>query len=213
LPLRPSKSLPGKLSTSTIGTTDRTDSLYKSLTITRCFEPVFIYQSNNGGCDSGPNGICSTDPGAAPFVIPAGNAVGNQIIDLGLVANGFGTSVKISKDTAFDQGILQFEYTVDQGVDPGIYWDISNLDGAGDGLVGTPFANDNVKVSPTGDGSNANTCNQIRCPAGQVCAGAFLASDQDAKVHFCPLDTGIMWLDLCEPGAQFNSRRAIAFNA
>lgn len=105
--------------------------------------------------------------------------------------------MKISKVASFDQGILQFEYTVDQDEDPGIYWDLSNLDGAGSGLVGTPFANDNVKISTTGDGSNVNSCNKIRCPAGQVCDGAFLAYNDDAKVHWCPSDTGVMWVDLC----------------
>ena len=31
-------------------------------------------------------------------------------------------------------------------------WDLSDLEGTGSGLVGTPFAFDNVKNSPTGDG-------------------------------------------------------------
>jgi hypothetical protein len=179
--------------------------------MTGCYEDVYIYQSNNGGCDSGPNGICSSAAGAAPFVVPAGN--GNpSVLALGLVANGEGTSTKISKTTAFNTGELQFEYTVNESGTVGIFWDISELDGAGAGLVGTPFAGDNVKVTPTGDGASVNTCNTIRCAANQPCAGAFTDPNEDEDVHFCPLDTGVIWVDLCEPTAQFNTR-SIKFSA
>lgn len=92
-----------------------------------------LAKSNNGGCDSGPNGFCSTSAGAAPFHIPAGNGQ-SSILALGWIQNGFGTSVKISKDAAFDNGILQFEYAFTDNM----YWDLSDLDGSGAGLVGTP---------------------------------------------------------------------------
>jgi hypothetical protein len=118
------------------------------------------------------------------------------------IANGDGTSVKISKTSDFGSGILQFEYTMSSD---GLYWDLSDLDGAGSGLVGTPFANDNVKVSPTGDGEGSGTCVKIRCAAGTVCTDAYQNPD-DNNTRFCPADTGDMWLDLCEATDLFNNK-------
>ncbi len=60
----------------------------------------------------------------------------------------------------------------------GLYWDLSDLDGSGPGLVGTPFYNYNVKVSPTGDGQGAGTCLQIKCPSGKVCLDAYQSPDE-----------------------------------
>ncbi|MCJ1444977.1 MAG: hypothetical protein MMC23_005481 [Stictis urceolatum] len=174
-----------------------------------CTSDVFIYQSNNGGCDSGPNGICSDQPGAAPFQITAGNGQ-SSLLDLGWINNGEGTSVKIAKDSSFGNGILQFEYTFGSG---GLYWDLSDLDGGGAGLVGTPFASDNVKVSPTGDGEGTGTCVKIRCPANQVCVDAYQTPD-DVNTRFCPADTGDMYVDLCQDDSGFNSKkRAVRFMA
>ncbi|KAI9744820.1 MAG: hypothetical protein M1818_001745 [Claussenomyces sp. TS43310] len=180
-----------------------------------CTMDVYIYQNDDGTCDFGPNGICTSASGAAPWVIPAGN--GNpSVLDLDWI-NGSGTSVKISKTSDFNEGILQFEYTMGSTE---LYWDLSDLDGSGAGLVGTPFANDNVKVSTTGDGSGSGTCVKIRCAAGELCLDAYQNPD-DNDTRSCPADTGDMWVDLCEPTDQFNNkkrgarraRRAIAFKA
>jgi hypothetical protein len=87
------------------------------------------------------------------------------------------------------------------------------LDGAGSGLVGTPFAQDNVKISPTGAGTGSGTCVTLKCEAGKVCKDAYQKPDQTAT-RSCPLNTGTMWIDLCEPGAKFNSRDvAVGFQA
>jgi hypothetical protein len=96
---------------------------------------VYIWQSP-GTCNQGPNGICDYN-GGTPWKINAGNGQ-SSVLNLGWF-NNVGTSVKISKDAAFDAGILQFEYTL---ASDGLYWDLSDLDGAGGGLVGTPFRND-----------------------------------------------------------------------
>jgi hypothetical protein len=90
----------------------------------------------------------------------------------------------------------------------GLYWDLSNLDGAGAGLVGTPFAADNVKVSPTGNGAGAGTCLQIRCKANTVCLDAYQTPD-DPKTRWCPANVGNFWIDLCQPLAGFNSKRGL----
>ncbi|KAK3937133.1 hypothetical protein QBC46DRAFT_417090 [Diplogelasinospora grovesii] len=176
-----------------------------------CSETVYIYQSNNGLCDSGPNAICSGSPGAAPYVIPAGSGQSSSVIDLGWIKNGHGTAVKMSKgDASFRSGILQYEYTWAPG--DGLYWDLSDLDGSGPGLVGTPFAHDNVKIGPTGAGEGQGTCVKIRCAAGQLCRNAYQTPD-DSDTRWCPLDTGDMWIDLCQPTPAFNNKREVKFSA
>jgi hypothetical protein len=147
------------------------------LTICRCSQPVYIYQSNDGGCDKGPNGICQGQPGAAPYTLPPGT----QGQSIAWINNGQGTSVKVAKDPSFGQ-ILQVEYTF---TGPTLFWDLSNLDGAGASVTGTPFAADNVKISPSGAGLGTGTCNVIKCTANQVCADAYQHPDDTAtKVSY-----------------------------
>ncbi len=130
-----------------------------------CNVPVFVYLSNGGSCNKGPNGQCQGQ-GGAPFRINSREIKGFDWI------RDSGTSVKISKnDEGFGSGILQFEYTY--ATRDGLYWDLSDLDGRGPGLVGTPFFNDNVKLSPTGNGEGRGTCVKIRCRAGQVCLDSY----------------------------------------
>ncbi|KAK5661793.1 hypothetical protein OQA88_9895 [Cercophora sp. LCS_1] len=165
-----------------------------------CSVPVYIYRSSGGTCNQGPNGICQGKPGAAPYVLPSGT-----ITRLDWVRDS-GTSLKISKnDASFNSGLLQFEYT--WASNSGIFWDLSDLDGRGPGLVGTPFRNDNVKISPTGNGSGQGTCVKIRCGAGKVCLDSYQHPD-DPNTRWCPLDTGDMWVDLCQPEREFNTRKA-----
>ncbi|KAI9650225.1 hypothetical protein NHQ30_000238 [Ciborinia camelliae] len=185
-----------------------------SLTINNwCSEDVYIYKSNNGGCNAGSNGACSTDSNASPWRIPAGNGA-SSILNLPWDTDGQGTAVKIAKtsDWQTTPPILQFEYTWVTGQYSALYWDLSDLDGSGSGLVGTPFMNDNVKVSPTGTGSGSGTCNKLRCASGALCKDAYNTPDQ-AATRACPLTTGNMWLDLCEPTSLFSSKREIGFEA
>ncbi|KAF7550664.1 hypothetical protein G7046_g7942 [Stylonectria norvegica] len=159
-----------------------------------CNAQVTVMLSHNGGCDYGSNGLC----GSAPWTIAP-----SQIVGFDWIVDGMGTSVKISK--AGVGGILQFEYAVSDG----IYWDLSDLDGDGPGLVGTPFGNDNVKVSPTGNGSGSGTCVKIRCKAGQTCLDSYQHPD-DQNTRWCPTNTGDMWIDLCQPDSGFNSKRDLS---
>lgn len=166
-----------------------------------CYEPIYIWQSIDGGCQTGSNQICLGSAGASPLTIPA-----HTIHTLDLVANGQGTSVKIATNPMMKNGILQFEYTTANNV---FYWDLSDLDGAGPNAVGSPFFNHNVKVSPTGAGLGQGTCQQIRCPKGTLCQGAYNAPEE-TKTKGCPANTGPMWLNLCEPEAWFaKSKRAV----
>jgi len=167
-----------------------------------CPNSVSIVQSHAASCDFGQDGNCITD-GSSPWVIPSGT--GDSILGLDYIADGVGTSVKIAKDGG-PEGILQFEYNVVMDGDyRGLYWDLSDLDGSGPGLVGTPFFYDNVKVTPTGNGVGMGTCVTIRCTAGQVCLDSYQHPD-DPNTKHCPVDTGDLWLDLCMPGDLFEAR-------
>lgn len=165
-----------------------------------CGVGASVVQSHAASCDYGTDGRCITD-GSVPWYIPAGT--GQSILNLGYDTDGVGTSVKISKD-GVASGILQFEYTVAAGVYGGLYWDLSDIDGSAPGLAGTPFANDNVGVSPTGNGVGVGTCVAIRCAAGTVCLDSYQVPD-DPNTRTCPVDTGDMWLDLCMPQDLFNT--------
>ncbi|KAJ3136781.1 hypothetical protein HK100_001285 [Physocladia obscura] len=152
-----------------------------------CGVDVTVQLSHDGSCNYGPGGSasnCGGDWAIAP----------NSITNFPWIADSEGTSVKISKSGV--SGILQFEYTLSDN----LYWDLSDLDGSGPGLVGTPFSGDNVKVSPTGNGSGSGTCVQLKCPAGQLCVDAYQNPD-DSDTRACPTNTGVMWLDLCETAA------------
>ena len=141
----------------------------------------------------GSNGKC----GSAPWTIKKGATQ-----EIKYITDGAGTSVKISKKGV--SGILQFEYTVSNG----LWWDLSDLDGDGPGLVGTPFGKDNVKVTPTGNGAGSGTCLKIRCKANTVCLDSYQHPD-DKNTRFCPSGTGPMWLDLCVTASELNSKRDV----
>lgn len=162
-----------------------------------CNENVYIMQSTGASGDYGPGGAYK------PWTITASNGKGNILSLPWNTSTSGGTSVKISKSANLPlTNILQLEY--DLSTD--LFFDLSNLDGTGDGRVGTPFANDNVKVSPTGAGANVSPCTQVKCVAGKTCSQAY-QQPNDPDTLVCPLNTGDMWLDLCEPTPQFNSRK------
>lgn len=163
-----------------------------------CDVGISIVQSHAASCDFGTDGLCISD-GSTPWMLASGT--GQSILGLEYIADGVGTSVKISKDGVPD-GVLQYEYNVVGGEYGGVYWDLSDLDGSGNGLVGTPFRNDNVKVTPTGSGTGTGTCVAIRCAAGSVCLDSYQHPD-DPNTKWCPIDTGDIWLDLCMPNDQF----------
>ncbi|TGO18087.1 hypothetical protein BTUL_0012g00310 [Botrytis tulipae] len=178
-----------------------------------CSTDVYLYKSNNGGCNAGTNGACSTASNASPWIIKAGKG-SSSTLTLPWDTDGHGTSIKIAKTSNWKTtpSVLQFEYAWTTGQYSSLYWDLSDLDGSGAGLVGTPFMNDNVKITPTGTGSGSGTCVKLKCPAGALCKDAYNTPDQTAT-RSCPLTTGTMWLDLCEPTGGFNSRREIGFEA
>ena len=98
---------------------------------------------------------------------------------------------------------MQYEYTVSGGT---LFWDLSDIDGAGAATDGSPFSDQNVKVTPTGNGVGKGTCTQIKCPANQLCGQAYNAPDE-IKTRACSADTGDMWLDLCEPDSSFSKKK------
>ena len=163
-----------------------------------CNVGVSMVISQFGGCDTGVDGRCIRD-GSQPWRLGPGN--GGSILNHPW--RGEAVSLKISKNGV--PGVLQFEYSRTSGEWGGLWWDLSDLDGKGNGLVGTPFAKNNVGVSPTGNGSGKGTCVKIRCRAGKVCLDSYQHPD-DPNTKYCPANTGNMWLDLCMPGNMFNQR-------
>lgn len=144
---------------------------------TRCDTTIYFYDSNAGGCDAGSTGECFS----SPWTVEPGSS---DWVDWDETSSG-GTSIKISKTDAFDDGILQFEYARTDG----IYWDLSDIDGS-------PFRDDGVTVTPSGDGAGDGNCTPLACSAGTVCDGAFQNPD-DPDVRFCPLSVDEFIIDLC----------------
>jgi hypothetical protein len=108
---------------------------------------------------------------------------------------GAGISVKIARGDS-PGGVLQLEYSLTDH----FYWDLSDLDGGGAGVVVSPFRDKNVVVTPTGHGANEgeNKCYTLACPAGLTCQEAYQFPEQSAT-RTCPADTGDLVLDLCLP--------------
>ncbi|TVY27235.1 Secreted thaumatin-like protein cetA [Lachnellula hyalina] len=148
-----------------------------------CSQDVTAWQSHNGDCDHGENGICSGRPGSAPFVIPANQ----HSIGIDLISDGAGSSIKMTFANGDSHTPLQYEYTIAGG---NIYWDLSAID------------SENVKVTPTGNGVGQGSCTAIKCPANQFCGDAY-NKPEDTKTKACPVDTGDMWVDLCMPTQSF----------
>ena len=156
-----------------------------------CDEKVTIVTSQGEGCDSGPDG-CTRD-GHDPWRLDPGSG---QSIWRHPWA-GDAVSIKIGKEGK--KGILQYEYSSNDG---GIWWNLSDLDGGGPGLVGTPFQADNVGITPSGAGAGKGTCIKIRCAAHKTCADSY-QDPADPKTKYCPRDTGDMTVDLCMPRKSF----------
>ncbi|KAH7018606.1 uncharacterized protein B0I36DRAFT_368613 [Microdochium trichocladiopsis] len=163
-----------------------------------CSGTVNIVISHNGGCDYGQSKKCIRD-GGKPYQIKS-----NGSTSFAWIGDGKGASLKISKSDP--KKILQYEYAlVKSGDYKGLYWDLSDLDGSGNGLVGTPFRGDNVHVKPSGNGAGKGTCVPIKCAANKVCLDSYQHPD-DPNTKWCPVDTGDIWIALCQPNSQFNSR-------
>lgn len=73
-----------------------------------CNTQVKVVLSHNGGCDYGTDGRCIT-AGSKPWYLNP-----STITTFGWIADGQGTSVKISKSNQ-NNGILQFEYAMATG--------------------------------------------------------------------------------------------------
>jgi hypothetical protein len=154
-----------------------------------CNKDVFIRTSQGDQCEMGKGG-CIND-GFKPWKVPKGKHTWSQ------EWLGMSVSVKISKDG--EEGILQYEYSHEPA---GLWWNLSDLDGEGPGLVGTPFRADDVGITPSGNGYMVGDCVDIRCKANEVCLDSYQHPD-DPKTRWCPTDTGVMHVDLCIPKKDF----------
>ncbi|KAH8172877.1 hypothetical protein LIA77_07132 [Sarocladium implicatum] len=160
-----------------------------------CKQQVTIKVSKEGGCDTGPDG-CTRD-GNEPWRLKHGKKPSIWRHKW----NGSAVSVKIGKKGK--KGILQYEYSNDAG---GHWWNISDLDGKGGGLVGSPFRGNHVGVTVSGKGAGVGNCTNIRCPPHKVCHDSY-QDPYEEKTRWCPRDTGDMTLDLCMPKKYFGDGR------
>lgn len=140
-------------------------------------------------------GIAPGEAGALPsFDIAPGDTLVQPVFadPHGL---GSGTSVKIARYPG--GGVLQLEYTKTDHM----YWDLSDLDGGGAGVVVSPFRDAHVRLTPTGNGvgEGVNKCWTLDCPAGLTCQESYQDPNQEAT-RVCPADTGDLILDLCLDG-------------
>ncbi len=135
-------------------------------------------------------------------------------------------SIKMGKAGA--NGVLQFEYN--QYGSNNFWYDFSAIDG-------NPFADQNIKVSPTGTGSASSDgvsgCQKIKLHANQLSADFFQPNncyqDANGQKHTgtgagcangaqifpepgnnCPTNTGTFWIDMCDPN--INSR-SVSFSS
>jgi hypothetical protein len=76
---------------------------------------------------------------------------------------------------------IQLEYTINTSNQMN-FWDLSNIDGLGPGLAGTPFAKDNVLITPkvTKPIDTYPTCGLIWCKANTTCYDAYQYPSQEA---------------------------------
>jgi hypothetical protein len=91
------------------------------------------------------------------------------------------TSIKINLGPP-SAAILQFEYSLWSN---DLFYDLSDIDGTAPGIVGSPFYNENVKLTPTGNNAGVDVCVEIVCPMGSLCEEAYNESaDVATKVGY-----------------------------
>lgn len=188
--------------------------------LSSCTYPIYIKQSHNGGCNVGTDKN-QCDDKSPPYVVnPNGGTVSIPLFN----EIPLGTSVKIAKVTNMAK-ITQFEYTPTKDL---MFWDLSDIDGAGPARAGSPFFDQNIRAVPVGKGVGVNTCKPITCKKNQVCKESYQFPDQVAtkvrlfteKLKFmranttqsCPPTVTTWQMDFCVPDAQF-TRRDVGFAA
>ena len=111
-----------------------------------------------------------------------------------------GVSLKFHRGEGLLKGILQFEYARehDRNKVPGMYWDLSHVDGNGPGVPGrSPFADVDVMAIPLGTGRGQDSCDEVYCSAGEVCEGSYQYDKDDKKTKvspstYCPVTTFLL---------------------
>ncbi|KAJ1323546.1 hypothetical protein MN608_10790 [Microdochium nivale] len=169
-----------------------------------CSATTNIRIAHANKCEFGQGGQTKCiNKGAKPYQIKTGKS-----ISFSWIGDGQGASVKMYKD-AFNK-VLQFEYALTKtGAYKGLYWDLSDIDGAGPDHAGTPWRKDNVHIKPSGNGAGSGTCEPLKCKANEICRDSY-QRPADKKTRYCPVNTGDMWIALCQPNSQFNARAEAA---
>lgn len=113
-------------------------------------------------------------------------------------------SLAADKSSAFDEStITQFEYTYDPTKSPGLWYDISNVNGyvrtdtnGWNGVLPWPFQDGGLILEST-----SSTCPAVNCPGGNPyhnssCAQAYTHSQDDYATHACSNNSSLV-LTLC----------------
>jgi len=113
--------------------------------------------------------------------------------------DGGGVSIKLASNqsigtaadiaTAFDQShITQFEYTYTPHIPPGLFYDISNVDGG----IPYPFAAYGLELDGT-----TRDCQRVVCPANNsTCSAAYTIPSDNYATHGCG-SNNTLTLTLC----------------
>lgn len=142
----------------------------------RCPFDVYAYQEILNECPQGgpPEYLCYVYQEVEfPYVFSSNTVTNFSLLTVPSV------NIKMSKVKDIEHGIFQFEYTLSNTT---LFWDISDIDGTGDGVVGNIFADQNVQVTPTGDLGSGN-CHQVTCTKGTPCKGAYQQSDDSSDTQ------------------------------
>ncbi|KAG4429258.1 hypothetical protein IFR05_015254 [Cadophora sp. M221] len=127
-----------------------------------------------------------------------------------------GSVIKLHKGAGLTSGILQFEYTKEYDSAarfPGVYWDLSHVDGDSPGVPGrSPFRDDNVMAIPIGAGRGVGSCVDVFCEAGEICYGSYQFDKDDVKCRYCPLELDSFEVEFC-PIGNGARKRGLEFSA
>jgi len=154
----------------------------QAMIINRCSFPIFLKSCIND------------DP--LPQILKAGHIYRETYR---LNPDGGGVAIKLASNQsigaaeniaeAFDNSyITQFEYTYTPHIPPGLYYDISNVNGG----IPWPFAAYGLDLNGT-----SRDCQRVLCPAGNsTCAAAYTIPTDDYATHGCA-SNNTLTLTLC----------------
>lgn len=155
-----------------------------------CDKGIAIRVAHGGDkCEAGETG-CLNQQGYKPWRLEAGGS-----FDWDWNQNSWtdAVNIKMQLDGDSESQVFQYEYSINN---QGLFWDLSDLDGAGGGLLGSEIARHDLKMSVSGATGSGPTCKSFKCLGERVCPHLY-NNPNDVNTSTCPQDTGDQILDLC----------------